>query len=467
MENGKLRICSLFAGAGGIDYAFEQAGCTTVWANENDRDACATYHLNFPFVPLDRRDIRQIPLGSIPDFDLLVGGFPCQPFSSVGKEEGFQDQRGNLFFEICRIIDGKRPAAIFLENVAGLETHDNGNTFRIIRDELESRGYHLKWIVADAQEYGFPQKRNRIYISGFLDLAAYEKYQFPEKTSLSGKIWDIIDRSKRAPDEYYLLPGTELYDIMNSAIRNEQEIYRISDGKYAVQGGVLSSRNGVAFTLLAGMGNWHDREPVIRDQWGLRKLTPRECFALQGYPKEFSLKGIPGKSAYREAGNTVCVPVVKQFAEKIILALASSRNKAEPSVVRILAGTVRNQLQLNIALQYQFYHFPKRLFHEEIDSVSWIGLNIPAWLDKNGGGIRYVGKIKKYDVVPRKSIIEIPRNSEEEYYRIYVENWIRPYFAEGKTAKGIISIITVDEKQLVSGMKKTVSVSNSTGGSRR
>ena len=141
MRDQKYRVCSLFAGAGGIDIAFEQAGCSTVWANENDGDAGKTYHLNFPHVILDRRDIRKVTAEEIPDFDILVGGFPCQPFSAVGKEEGFKDARGNLFFEICRILDAKQPQAFLLENVANIEKHDNRNTFRVIMKQLSIKGY--------------------------------------------------------------------------------------------------------------------------------------------------------------------------------------------------------------------------------------------------------------------------------------------------------------------------------------
>lgn len=414
------RICSLFAGAGGIDIAFIQAGCHVVWANENDRDACLTYHHNFPNVPLDHRDIRRVPAEVIPDFDILVGGFPCQPFSSVGEEKGFQDDRGNLFFEICRIIDSKKPSALFLENVASLETHDNGNTFRVIKEQLVTRGYHLSWIVADAQEYGFPQRRNRIYIVGFRDDAISRRFSFPSKSKTDKRIFDIIDRTAKAPEWCYLKPGSEQYEQMDRAITNDNEVYRFSDGKYAAKGGILSSRDGIAFTLLAGMGNWHDREPVIRDVYGIRKLTPYECFLLQGYPSSFSLEGIPEKSAYRQAGNTVCVPVVKQFANRIIDALDVPATEKPAS---LLIGIVRTKRQLEIALQHCFYHFPLQYRPDNLSDIPLVALYVPARITGKPSGIRYIGKIKRFMTLPRQAISELPKESTTPYCRIDVEKW--------------------------------------------
>ncbi len=420
--NRQHRICSLFAGAGGIDIAFEQAGCRVVWANENDRDACLTYHQNIPDVYLDHRDIRKIPVEEIPDFDILVGGFPCQPFSSVGKEKGFQDERGNLFFEICRIIDAKKPAALFLENVASLESHDNGNTFLVIKEQLTERGYHLSWLVADAQEYGFPQRRNRIYITGFLDSTAQKRFSFPEKSKPEKRIFDIIDKNIKAPDWCYLTPGTKQYEKLNRAIKDDGEMYRFSDGKFAARGGVLSSRGGIAFTLLAGMGNWHDREPVIRDAYGIRKLTPYECFMLQGYPESFSVEGIPIKSAYRQAGNTVCVPVVKQFADRIVSAMNSVEGEQNEETLALI-GTVKDGRQLDVSLKERFYHFPIRYMPQNMDTVSRVFLYVPSRLSGEKSGIRYEGDVKCFQTLQRKEITELPKNSNTMYCRINVEKW--------------------------------------------
>ena len=151
-----LKVCSLFAGIGGIDLAFKQSGFEVVWANEFDKDACKTYRHNFPDTLLSECDIRKVNAKDIPDFDILATGFPCQSFSICGNEKGFADERGNLFFEIMRFVDEKKPEVIFLENVANLTEHDNGKTFNRIHNELSERNYYIRYIIADACNYGIP-----------------------------------------------------------------------------------------------------------------------------------------------------------------------------------------------------------------------------------------------------------------------------------------------------------------------
>ena len=419
MRHGKSRVCSLFAGVGGIDIAFSQAGCETVWANENDTDACLTYRRNFPDTPLVEEDIRRVKTDWIPAFDILTAGFPCQPFSSAGEERGFQDARGNLFFEICRVIDAKHPPVVFLENVANLRKHDGGNTFRRILEELESRNYYVKWVVADAKEYGFPQQRNRIYISCFRDHAAAEAFAFPKKQPLTVHVSDLIRRDVRVPDFFYLNPGTKNYERMNQAITDVDQVYRFSDGKFAAKGGILAGKNGICFTLLAGMGNWHDREPVIRDAFGIRKLTPQECFALQGFPKDYILTGTPLKSAYRQAGNTVCVPVVRQFAENIVNALRAS----SPDEENTLIGTLSSRNQLSVCLDHGFYHFPARKCPERMDAIRYIAIWQSGRFFPGEQGVQYVGEVESYEILPRKNIRELPKQSDEPYCLLRISKW--------------------------------------------
>ena len=176
-----MRVCSLFCGIGGIDLAFTQAGHEIVWANDIDKYACMTYRHNFPDTVLVEGDIRNIDKYDIPDFDILAAGFPCQPFSVCGKQKGFSDERGNLFFEIGKVIDAKRPSIVFLENVANLIEHDHGKTFNVIHNELAGRGYFIRYLVADACDYGIPQHRTRTYIVAFSDRIACENFTFPEK----------------------------------------------------------------------------------------------------------------------------------------------------------------------------------------------------------------------------------------------------------------------------------------------
>lgn len=170
-----MRVASMFSGIGGIDLGFQQAGFDIVWANEFDKDAAITYRLNFGDGHLIESDIRGIDISTIPDFDVLVAGFPCQPFSKMGFQKGFNDPRGNLFFQIVRIAKAKRPSIIFLENVANLLEHDAGKSFLTVYNALAQYGYGFRYKVMDAMEYGnVPQQRTRIFIVGFLDYTQCE-----------------------------------------------------------------------------------------------------------------------------------------------------------------------------------------------------------------------------------------------------------------------------------------------------
>ena len=298
-----LRVASLFCGIGGIDLMLEKAGHTVVWANDKDKFACMTYRHNFPHVPLVEGDIREIDKSSVPDFDILTAGFPCQPFSVCGKGKGFADPRGNLFFEIGKTIDAKRPSVVFLENVANLIEHDGGRTFDIIHKELAGRDYYLRYLVADACEYAdVPQHRTRTYLLAFSDKEKCERFRFPEKRPLTKQIRDVIDFTKKADNSFYLHPDDYGYDRMKEAIKDDRQIYRFSD--YGVQ----SSKDGISFTLKANMGTYPNRVPVIKDEFGIRRITPMECLALQGFPPSFTFPTtVPLREQYKQAGNTVCV----------------------------------------------------------------------------------------------------------------------------------------------------------------
>ena len=199
-----MKVCSLFSGIGGIDLAFQQAGFEIVWANEIDKDACKTYKYNFPGTILTECDIRKISANDIPDFDILTAGFPCQSFSICGNKKGFADERGNLFFEIMRMADTKKPKIIFLENVANLTEHDNGKTFNRIHNELSERDYYIRYVIADACNYGIPQHRTRTYIVAFKDYEMCNSFRFPEEQPLKKYLFDIIDCSVKAADKFYL-----------------------------------------------------------------------------------------------------------------------------------------------------------------------------------------------------------------------------------------------------------------------
>lgn len=315
MINYKPKVCSLFAGIGGIDLAFEQAGFEIVWANEIDKDACSTYRHNFPNTVLVEDDIRNINAENIPDFDVLTAGFPCQSFSVCGNKKGFKDDRGNLFFEIMRIADKKKPKIVFLENVANLTEHDNGRTFNRIHNELSERNYIIRYLIADACNYGIPQHRTRTYIVAFKDEVMCNEFRFPKEQPLNIHIFDIINRSIKADDKFYLDESTIQYQKIKTAITDDNQIYRFSD--YGIQ----KSKDGISFTLKANMGIWYNRVPIIKDNFGIRTITPKECLTLQGFPKSFGFPSIPMKSMYKQCGNTVVVPIVYSIAYKINLLL--------------------------------------------------------------------------------------------------------------------------------------------------
>ena len=305
-----MRTCSLFSGIGGIDLAFEQAGFTTVWANEIDSEACKTYRYNFPDNTLIEADIKTIKKTTIPDFDILTAGFPCQPFSVCGNQKGFQDDRGNLFFQITDVIDAKKPKFVFLENVANLVEHDHCKTFNVIHNELVSRDYYIRYMVEDACDYGIPQHRTRTYIVAFKDK---EKFLFPEKITLDKRVFDIIDRTHKQDEVFYLKEDMPQFKKMAAAIKDEEQIYRFSD--YGIQ----SSKDGISFTLKANMGTWYNRVPIIKDYFGIRKITPEECLALMGFPKEYKFpKNITQTSAYKQCGNSVVVPLINSIAKNIL-----------------------------------------------------------------------------------------------------------------------------------------------------
>ena len=307
----KVKVGSLFSGIGGIDLGFEQAGFEIAWANDFDAAACKTYRNNFPSTILIEDDVRNINPCALSDIDVLVAGFPCQPFSVMGYRRGFNDPRGNLFFEIARFIDVKRPKVVFLENVKNLMEHDNGKTFLVIYNALAQFGYSVKYKVINATDVNIPQNRARIFIVAFRDIEDCDKFSFPQYTPLEATIDDVIDRSIKHDDIYYYSSESRYFKELNAKIVDKTGIYRIDDS------GIATRKWEICPTLKANMGTYHDRVPIIRDDFGIRMLTPMECLDFQGYPKKYTFKGVSLKSAYKQCGNTVCVPIIKSIAAKL------------------------------------------------------------------------------------------------------------------------------------------------------
>lgn len=318
-----LTVASFFTGVGGIDLGFEEQGFKTIYANEFDEKARETFALNFPNVQLDGRDIREVSASEVPTVDVIVGGFPCQAFSIEGYQQGFQDEkgRGTLFFELARIIEEKQPRAIFLENVKNLVRHDKGNTLRVILKTLEDLGYFVTYSVMNAAEFGnIPQGRERIYIVGFKDKSVSERFQFPDKVELTKSVFDVIDFKTQVEEQYYYKEDKHYYPLLRDNIVSIGSIYEYRRGNT-----IRENKSGVVPTLLASMGTGGNNVPLILTEDGeIRKLTPRECFNTQGFPRSYKFpEKMANSHLYKQAGNSVVVPVVSRIAKQIKLALES------------------------------------------------------------------------------------------------------------------------------------------------
>jgi DNA (cytosine-5)-methyltransferase 1 len=316
-KSKKYTTLDLFAGVGGIRIGFEKAGFETVFSNDYEPKCKDTFDLNFDHAQLTVGDIREINTKDLPDFDFLLGGFPCQPFSIAGRRQGFGDEkdRGNLFFDILRIIKAKKPTGFLLENVKNMQGHDKGNTFRIIQEELDNLGYDIKFQVLNSMEYGnVPQNRERIYIVGFKkSLKLIDKFEFPKKTKLTKSIEDILE--KDVDDKYYY-NDKPLYEKLKDEPMKKNTVYqwrRIY---------LRENKSGVCPTLTANMGTGGHNVPIIKDHKGIRKLTPRECARIQGFPNSYKLpKDIADSHLYKQFGNSVSVPVITKIAKNIKKAL--------------------------------------------------------------------------------------------------------------------------------------------------
>ena len=254
---------------------------------------------------------------------MIVGGFPCQAFSIAGYRKGFEDDRGDLFFELLRMIEAKKPKAIFVENVKNMVSHDHGNTFKVIREALTENNYFIKWKVLNSKDYGnIPQNRERIYIVGFDNKEAYDKFEFPEEIKLTTGLQDVIDFGAKPEENYYYRQGKQpFFEELKHAVTSQDTVYQWRR-QY-----VRENKNGVVPTLTANMGTGGHNVPLILTDTGeIRKLTPKETFNVQGYPKTFKIPdGVSNGQLYKQAGNSVVVPVIKRIADKIAEAMKTTK----------------------------------------------------------------------------------------------------------------------------------------------
>ena len=320
MKKRGFRTLDLFAGVGGIRLGFERAGFEAVFANDHNEKCKLTYDLNFKEPKLTVKDVWKIYVKKeIPDFDVLAAGFPCQAFSIAGNQIGFRDSKtgGNLFFKIAQVLRIKKPQAFMLENVKNLKNHHKGNTFKVIGSTLKKMGYHVKSEVLNSMTHGnLPQNRERIFIVGFLDKKKADAFEFPKEIELTKSFKDYVNGE--AHDKYYY-NDKPLYPKLKNDVNSEDTVYQWRR-RY-----VRANKKGVVPTLTANMGTGGHNVPIIKNGKGIRKLTPKECFMLQGFPKDFKLPELPDSTLYHQAGNSVPVPVVERVAENIRKVLEGER----------------------------------------------------------------------------------------------------------------------------------------------
>lgn len=310
-----MTVGSLFSGIGGIDIAFRQAGFEIKWAIEKDAACCRTYRNNFANTELLECDIHDVDPELLPKVDVIAAGFPCQSFSVAGKQRGFSDPRGNAFFEIRRFILWSEPRFVFLENVPNLIDHDNGKTFNIIHNVLAELGYTIRYRVLRASEYGgIPQIRDRIYIVAFREQEDCDCFKFPAPVNLEATIEGILKRNTKKHSIYYYNSDEPFYQYAKKIVKRNDSIYRVYHES------IKRTQNYMCPTLTASMGTRDNQVHLVIDDYGLRKLTIQECLDFQGFPADFRFpQTITINDAYKQIGNSVCVPVIARIAERIVL----------------------------------------------------------------------------------------------------------------------------------------------------
>lgn len=314
-ETPKFTMIDLFAGIGGIRLAFQKQGGLSVFASEWDKFAAKTYKMNFGDEP--EGDITQVSLSQIPEHNILLGGFPCQPFSQAGLKKGFEDTRGTLFFEIARILKERKPQAFLLENVKQLRGHDKGRTLKTIIEVLEKDlNYTVYYDVLRAADFGVPQNRERIYLVGFYNPLGGKSvpFSFPNPTNLPTRLGDILD--ERVNEKYTI--SDKLYQ---GHLRRKKEHKEKGNGF-----GFSLFNSDSPYTNTLSARYYKDGSEILIDQGperNPRKLTPRECARLQGFPKDFVIP-VSDTQAYRQFGNSVAVPVVELIAKNMTDAIEKS-----------------------------------------------------------------------------------------------------------------------------------------------
>lgn len=308
-----LKFIDLFAGIGGFHIALSSLGGKAVFASEWDKEAAQVYENNFSLKP--EGDITKISEKSIPDHDILCAGFPCQAFSISGKQLGFEDSRGTLFFDVARIAKEKQPKIMFLENVKNLARHDNGKTLAVIKNTLDEIGYDVFDKVLDASKFGVPQSRKRIYIVCFRKDFKVKDFSFPKEEKVKKHVLDIV-----LPDSETTKYVIHRNDVkINNSIKEtfSDAPLRIGTVNKGGQGERIYSPLGTAITLSAYGGGAGAKTGLYRINGRIRKLAPRECARLDGFPENFKIAE-KDNIAYKQFGNSVVVDVLKKIMKNAL-----------------------------------------------------------------------------------------------------------------------------------------------------
>jgi DNA (cytosine-5)-methyltransferase 1 len=307
----ELKMIDLFAGTGAFSKACENTKkIKCVFANDMEKTSKNIYDINFNH-SLTLKNLNDIDVEYIPTHDILTGGFPCQPFSIAGHQEGFQDKRSNVFWKLLSIIDYHSPSIIILENVKNLVSHDNGKTFEIIKTNLTERNYYITYKILNTSEIiGIPQNRERIYIVCLKSKEIHNKFSLD---FLSVPLLPIsLFLEKEVNKKYYYTDKSSTWELVKNAVIKKETVYQYRRVY------VRENKSNVCPTLTANMGSGGHNVPLILDDFGIRKLTPRECFNLQGFPSSYKLPNISDSHLYKLAGNAVSYPVVELIVNRLI-----------------------------------------------------------------------------------------------------------------------------------------------------
>ena len=308
----------LCAGTGAFSIALESSGkYKCVYANDMMKSSQDIYNMNHENGTFNLGDMMDIDVETIPPHDLLCSGFPCQPFSIAGDKKGFDDDRSNVFWKIVEILKHHKPETIILENVKNLTSHDKKNTFKVIKSSLEACGYAIKYKILDTTKISsVPQHRERIYIVGFRDKNAYDAFNFDFESTEKGNIVDFIE--DEVPEKYYYTDKLKVFpQVVKDVTKHIKENVIYQYRRYYIR----ENKSNCCPTLTANMGGGGHNVPIIKDDRGVRKLTPRECFNLQGFPSTYKFPKLSDSALYKLAGNAVSVPVISLVVSKLVKAV--------------------------------------------------------------------------------------------------------------------------------------------------